>query len=129
MPRDYRELLELSQELQYYERFLNTETLKEKNKLQARFDGERRAFVYALFKEGSEKRALAPSVSAELDAISANSPDYGDSTVDYVREQLLKHIGKAVDHHPVQRFVVRWGPPAAAAVAMIAYAYVRFRRL
>lgn len=128
MPRDYRELLELSQELQYYERYLNTETLKEKNKLQGRFNDERRAFVYALFKEGGDKRTLAPSVSAELDVINTTTP-YGDTTIAYVREQLLKHIGKAVDHHPVQRFVVRWGPPTAAAAVAIAYAYVHFGRL
>lgn len=127
--RDYRLLLDHAETLERdFGGYLSTAGLTEKNSAQRRFDDERRAFVYSLFKEGGPHGLLAPSVMADLDRIEPMAPQ-GDAAFDYVREQLRKHIGKATRHNGLQRFVVRWGPAASIAAVAIGYCYLKYRAL
>ena len=128
MARYYQDLLDASHELLAYDGYLSTARLTEKNQVQATFDAARRAFVYDLFKEGMEKSAIWPSVSADLDEIDRANPHAGPA-LDYVREQLERHIGRQMGAHPIVRFAIRWGPPAGTAIAVLVYFYLKLQPL
>jgi len=127
--RDYTVMLELSQELQLYSGYLDTNGIKKRGEVIGRFDSARRKFVYELFQDRPNDAELAlPAILADLDRISVEER-FGDETVAYVREQLTKHIRKQAGNNPFQRFVTRWGPPAVMGVIVVAglyFFYLRF---
>lgn len=127
MPRDYGELLERAQDLEEYTGYLDTIARNEQIQARGRFDDARRRFVYDLFKEEIGREEILPSVLADLDGLEAANPYLGGA-LSTIREELTRHIGKQARNNPVQRFLIRWGPPALTVAAAAAYIYFRSMR-
>jgi hypothetical protein len=127
MPRDYGELLERAQDLEEYTGYLDTIGRNEQMQARSRFDDARRRFVYALFKEDIPKPEVLPSVLADLDRLEAANTYLG-AALSTVREALVRHIHKQARNNPVQRFLIRWGPPALTLAAAAAYLYFQSLR-
>lgn len=121
---EYHDLLQAAAELQDYNGLLTTAARAERNKVQARFDSERRAIVYDLFKQGSDAEAHKDRVNADLGKIDA-ARRYREDAIDYAREELISHIDKQAGNNGFQRYIVRWGPPVATAAIVIAYAALK----
>ena len=125
MARLYRDLLIMGGELQDYSGYMSQQDVRDKQQLQARFDAERRAFVYDLIREREQAAAAhIASVSADLDRIEATR-EYREDAIDYVREELAKHIERQAGNGRFMRFAVRWGPPTLGVVLAILYLYVQ----
>ena len=65
MSRDYRPLLDLAQELQFFTGYLDSEDKKRQMGVQGNFDSARRKFVYELFQESDDHSGLAESVGRD----------------------------------------------------------------
>ncbi|MES2445268.1 MAG: hypothetical protein V4574_20780 [Pseudomonadota bacterium] len=128
MSLDYRDLLLAAADLQEYGGYLSPKAIAERNQIQARFDNHRRPLVYDLFKQGNDAEAHKATVNADLDRIAAAGWIREDA-IDYARDELLAHIDKQASNNPLMRFVVRWGPPFAIAVTVIAYAALKLELL
>jgi hypothetical protein len=127
--RDYRSLLEYAFVLEHdFSGYLSSEGVAARNKAKATFDGERRAFVYALFKEGLDPASLVPAIVADLDRM-ARDQTYDETALAFLREQLIQHIKAATRQNSLQRFVLRWGPPTLVVVIGLAYAYLKLRAI
>lgn len=128
MSRDYRPMLEVAQELQFFTGYLDTEDKKRQMAVQARFDSERRKFVYELFNERDDHNRLVESVSGDLDRIAATTTEYNHGAIEEVRAELLQHIDRQSSNSPIMRFIVRWGPPTVGVAFVIAYIVARAYR-
>jgi hypothetical protein len=119
-------MLDAAQELQFFTGYLDTQGLKEQAKVQSAFNAERRKFVYETLKESNDHDALIATVSADLDRIAETTTEYSPGAIEEVRAQVVEHIGRQASNGPFMRFIVRWGPPALTAAAVIGYFALRF---
>lgn len=128
MTRMYTPLLDLAEDLESFgSGYLSDLQKQQINKIQMRFDAERRKFVYELFHEGLETNNLWPSVSDDLDRIQARG-NQSHGALAMVREALEKHIEKQANNSPVKRFLVRWTLPTLGVIAAIGYTYLQYIR-
>ncbi|WP_145960910.1 hypothetical protein [Sphingosinithalassobacter portus] len=129
LPSDHsealRDLLIVAAELQEYSGYLSTTRRTQMQNLQARFDSQRRVIVFDLLKRSEDVDAIKQAVSDALDLI-LQERWIREDAIYYAREELLTHLDKQARNNPLQRFIVRWGPPSAMAAVAVVYLVVKF---
>jgi hypothetical protein len=128
MARDYRRLLELSEDLQAFTGYVDGLERKRLDALRAEFDNERVKLVYKLFKEGSDAEALRESVVADLGRIGSSLTEYSPGAIAEALDALLAEIDAQAGSSPGMRSLLRWGPVALAVVGAGVYIYLRTRQ-
>lgn len=126
MERDYSELLEYAAGLQAYDGYLDTDGLKQRQAIEAKFATVRNKFVYALLRDGGDWQDISRAVSDDLDQIETASDPSWQAPIALVRENLLTRIEKEGRKKPWLRTAVRWTPAALAVAVAIAFFGIRF---
>jgi hypothetical protein len=119
-------MLEIADDLARFQGFLSTDEETEAGKLEGKFAGERRKFVYDAVREGKPLPVLLSSINADLDRLRATG-NYYDYGICHVREELHEHITRQMGNSPFMRFAARWGPPALGVIGMAVYFYLKAR--
>jgi len=123
--RDYQPMLRHAENLQYLSGYLSPQDLQRQRQTLEAFRQRRREFVYELVRSGEPADTLIPTVAQDLDAIEATS-EYHPGAIEFLREELDRHIAKQLGSNPLQRFVTRWGVPTLGVLGVIAYAWARY---
>jgi len=119
--RDYGELLRTGVELAGYDGYLDTEGLKERNKVQARYNTLRNAIVYDLLRREPDAAAAHNTMHRELDAERPGTPEGLLAFVDQVETELAAQIERDGARAPWRRTLVHRGPWIVAAVVLAIY--------
>jgi len=123
--RDYGELLRTWVELAGYDGYLDTEGQKERNKVQARYNGLRNGIVYDLLRREPDATAAHTAMYRELDAERPGTPDHLLPIVDQVELELAAQIERDGARAPWRRTVAHRAPWIVGAAVLAIYFGIR----
>ena len=128
-PRIPERLVQLAQELQSYNGYMDHALLQQRNIVLEKFNGERRKFIYDTVRwPGTREQKLAV-INANVDSI-AETTGYSSVAIEFLREDIVKRLTRQSGQGGVRHFAARYGPPAASVfIFLLSIGFLGYRAI